>query len=73
MTIIGRTLTENTAIASAASVLKAHIFASLFLAGVAAESALASQAIPDQYPSSLLYSKPVEVIPHVWTAIGQPA
>jgi len=33
----------------------------------------ASQAIPDQYPGSLLYSKPVEVIPNVWTAIGQTA
>jgi len=30
----------------------------------------ASQQIPDQYPTSLLYSKPVEVIPHVWSAIG---
>ena len=34
-------------------------------------SARASQDIPDQYPASLLYSKPVEVIPHVWSAIGQ--
>ena len=32
--------------------------------------ALASQSIPDQYPASELYSKPVEVIPHVWSAIG---
>jgi glyoxylase-like metal-dependent hydrolase (beta-lactamase superfamily II) len=30
----------------------------------------ASQSIPDQYPQSELYSKPVEVIPHVWSAIG---
>jgi glyoxylase-like metal-dependent hydrolase (beta-lactamase superfamily II) len=30
----------------------------------------ASQQIADQYPDSLLYSKPVEVIPHVWSAIG---
>lgn len=30
----------------------------------------ASQSIPDQYPASELYSKPVEVIPHVWSAIG---
>lgn len=36
-----------------------------------APAVLASQAIPDQYPASLLYSKPVEVIPHVWSAIGQ--
>lgn len=33
--------------------------------------ALADQNIPDQYPGSLLYQKPVEVIPHVWSAIGQ--
>lgn len=32
--------------------------------------ALASQSIADQYPQSDLYSKPVEVIPHVWSAIG---
>ena len=35
--------------------------------------AAANQAIPDQYPASMLYSAPVEVIPHVWTAIGQTA
>lgn len=33
----------------------------------------ANQAIPDQYPASLLYSAPIEVIPHVWTSIGQTA
>ena len=33
----------------------------------------ASQSIPDQYPQSLLYSKPVEVIPNVWSAIGATA
>ena len=32
--------------------------------------AMADQDIPDQYPGSALYSKPVEVIPHVWSAIG---
>ncbi|MEO1205963.1 MAG: MBL fold metallo-hydrolase [Pseudomonadota bacterium] len=31
---------------------------------------MASQSIPDQYPGSPLYQKPVEVIPHVWSAIG---
>ncbi|MEH6543616.1 MAG: MBL fold metallo-hydrolase [Porticoccaceae bacterium] len=36
-------------------------------------SALASQSIPDQYPQSVLYSKPVEVIPYVWSAIGATA
>lgn len=35
--------------------------------------AAADQAIPDQYPGSALYSKPVEVIPHVWSAIGATA
>ncbi len=34
-----------------------------------AQQSLASQQIPDQYPASLLYSKPVEVIPQVWSAI----
>jgi glyoxylase-like metal-dependent hydrolase (beta-lactamase superfamily II) len=31
---------------------------------------MASQSIPDQYPASELYSKPVEIIPRVWSAIG---
>jgi glyoxylase-like metal-dependent hydrolase (beta-lactamase superfamily II) len=35
--------------------------------------ALASEDIPDQYPASPLYSKPVEVIPHVFSAIGATA
>ena len=35
--------------------------------------ALASEDIPDQYPGSALYSKPVEVIPNVWSAIGATA
>lgn len=35
--------------------------------------ALASEDIPDQYPASALYSKPVEVIPHVFSAIGATA
>ncbi len=34
---------------------------------------LASEDIADQYPGSALYSKPVEVIPHVWSAIGATA
>lgn len=33
----------------------------------------ASEDIPDQYPQSILYSKPVEVIPGVWSAIGATA
>ena len=35
--------------------------------------ALASEDIPDQYPQSVLYEKPVEVIPGVWSAIGATA
>lgn len=34
---------------------------------------LASEDIPDQYPQSELYSKPVEVVPHVFSAIGATA
>lgn len=34
---------------------------------------LASEDIADQYPASALYSKPIEVIPHVWSAIGATA
>ena len=39
----------------------------------AATQALASEDIADQYPASELYSKPVEVIPHVFSAIGATA
>ena len=35
--------------------------------------ATASEDIADQYPGSPLYSKPVEVIPNVWSAIGATA
>lgn len=35
--------------------------------------AIADENIADQYPGSLLYSKPIEVIPHVWSAIGATA
>ncbi|MGH1459430.1 MAG: MBL fold metallo-hydrolase [Paracoccaceae bacterium] len=34
---------------------------------------LASEDIPDQYPQSELYEKPVEVVPHVFSAIGATA
>ncbi|MFK7762673.1 MAG: MBL fold metallo-hydrolase [Roseobacter sp.] len=34
---------------------------------------IASEEIADQYPGSPLYSKPIEVIPHVWSAIGATA
>jgi len=40
---------------------------------LAASTALASEDIPDKYPQSELYDKPVEVIPHVFSAIGATA
>jgi glyoxylase-like metal-dependent hydrolase (beta-lactamase superfamily II) len=48
-----------------------HLYAALF--SVLAGMAMASQEIADQYPQSELYSKPVEVIPHVFSAIGATA
>ena len=48
------------------------IFAAVMAAGLALP-ALASEDIADQYPQSELYSKPVEFIPHVFTAIGATA
>ncbi|MEO3415116.1 MBL fold metallo-hydrolase [Roseovarius sp. CAU 1744] len=35
--------------------------------------AVADENIADQYPGTALYSKPIEVIPHVWSAIGATA
>lgn len=47
---------------------------SLFIAALfVAAPALASEDIADQYPGSLLYSKPVEFIPGIWSAIGATA
>ena len=48
-----------------------HLIAAAFvaLAGIAG----ASEEIADQYPKSELYSKPVEVIPYVYSAIGATA
>jgi glyoxylase-like metal-dependent hydrolase (beta-lactamase superfamily II) len=40
---------------------------------LSATALTASEDIPDQYPGSPLYQKPVEVIPHVWSAIGATA
>lgn len=45
----------------------------LALIALLATPAFASEDIPDQYPQSLLYSKPYEVIPHVFSAIGATA
>lgn len=36
-------------------------------------AAVASEDIPDQYPQSVLYSKPYEVIPGIWSSIGATA
>lgn len=49
--------------------MRSHL-AALWLA---AAPAFASEDIADQYPGSPLYSKPIEVIPHVWSAIGATA
>ena len=43
------------------------------MTGLLAQTALASEDIADQYPQSELYEKPVEVIPHVFSAIGATA
>ena len=45
----------------------------IMLACVLGSPAMASEDIADQYPQSALYSKPVEVIPNVWSAIGATA
>ena len=45
----------------------------LLTAAAATAPAAADQSIPDQYPGSVLYQKPVEVIPNVWSAIGATA
>ncbi|PCJ10460.1 MAG: MBL fold metallo-hydrolase [Rhodobacteraceae bacterium] len=49
------------------------ITATVMVAFVTVGAAQASQDIPDQYPQSELYSIPVEVIPHVFSAIGATA
>ncbi len=46
---------------------------SAFAAATAPVAGAAFEDIPDLYPQSELYSKPVEVIPHVWSAIGATA
>ena len=49
------------------------IYTTMIGGGLAATTSLSDQSIPDQYPASPLYQKPVEVIPHVWSAIGATA
>ena len=50
-----------------------HLFAAAILAAATAGAGGASEDIADQYPQSELYSKPVEFIPHVYSAIGATA
>ena len=45
----------------------------LLLVVVADNPLLADQPVADQYPGSVLYSRPVQVIPGVWSAIGATA
>ncbi len=45
------------------------LFAVTLILGVGT-LAFANQSIPDQYPESVLYSKPVKVVDGVWSAIG---
>ncbi|NOX68239.1 MAG: MBL fold metallo-hydrolase [Gammaproteobacteria bacterium] len=45
----------------------------LLLACIYSTPVSADQAIDDRYPRSILYSKPVEFIPGVWSAIGATA
>lgn len=45
----------------------------ILLASALSTPLFASEDIADQYPQSELYSKPVEVIPHVFSAIGATA
>lgn len=45
----------------------------MFALTVCAGAAAASEDIADKYPASELYDKPVEVIPHVFSAIGATA
>jgi len=49
------------------------LFISLAATALMVLNVHASQKIKDQYPGSALYQKPVEVIPHVWSAIGATA
>ncbi|MEL6595034.1 MAG: MBL fold metallo-hydrolase [Pseudomonadota bacterium] len=50
-----------------------RVLPSLVAVILACGSATASEDIADQYPGSMLYQKPVEVIPHVFSAIGATA
>ncbi len=68
----GITIIYNFRWSVAASIRLAALILGLILALVT-YAAIADENIPDQYPQSLLYSKPIEFIPNVWTAIGATA
>ncbi len=53
--------------------LKAALMGLVFAAAPLATPLAAHEDIADTYPQSELYRKPVEVIPHVWSAIGATA
>ncbi|KEO51783.1 MBL fold metallo-hydrolase [Thioclava pacifica] len=53
--------------------MKKFILTSALAALLSAAPVLASEDVPDMYPGSVLYSKPYEVIPGVWTSIGATA
>ncbi len=53
--------------------IKISTFGLALTYSVVAAAALASEDIADQYPQSALYSKPVEFVPGVWSAIGATA
>ncbi len=53
--------------------MKKLILTSALAALLHVSPALASEDVPDMYPGSVLYSKPYEVIPGVWTSIGATA
>ena len=52
--------------------MRVRIVLAALLTG-AALTAIASQQIADKYPESLLYDRPQEVVPGVWSAIGATA
>jgi len=53
--------------------MKNLFIASALVALLNAAPVFASEDIPDQYPGSVLYSKPYEVIPGIWSAVGATA
>lgn len=54
--------------------MRANLFTCVLTFAIGLGSTASSdEDIADQYPNSPLYSKPVEVIPDVWTAIGATA